>query len=235
MPLFQYDAAIARDFPQAVAGVLFASGMRVEAEPAALQAYYQTEQQAAIERIGEQALSSITSIAAWRGAFSKFGVDPTKTRSAVEALLRRLTKKGDIPTINPLVDIGNLVSIRHALPVAIFDTRTLHGALTVRYADGNEHFTELGSTEIIHPEVGEVIFADDSGVVYARRWCWRQSAGSSARTDTVNAIIVTEAQHANSIESVQQAVADLQELLQLYAGGTYQRGLIAGDHLVVMQ
>ena len=39
-------------------------------------------------------------------------------RSAAEALLRRLTKQGSIPSINTLVDIGNLVSIRYALPVA---------------------------------------------------------------------------------------------------------------------
>ena len=29
---------------------------------------------------------------------------------------------GDIPSINTLVDIGNLVSIRYVLPIAIVDT-----------------------------------------------------------------------------------------------------------------
>ena len=57
--------------------------------------------------------------------FRQFGVDPTKYRCAAEALLRRLTKKGDIPSINTLVDLCNLISIRFALPVAAFDARSL--------------------------------------------------------------------------------------------------------------
>ena len=47
------------------------------------------------------------------------------------ALLRRLTKKGDIPSINAVVDICNLVSIRYALPVAAFDLAAITGGVTV--------------------------------------------------------------------------------------------------------
>ena len=70
-----------------------------------------------------------------------------------------MQKKGDIPSINCLVDIGNLVSIRYALPVAIFDLRGVSGTICVRLATGDERFTELGSDEIVHPPPGEVIFS----------------------------------------------------------------------------
>ena len=36
-----------------------------------------------------------------------FGVDPTQHRTAAEALLRRLTKKGDIPSINMIKDTAD--------------------------------------------------------------------------------------------------------------------------------
>ena len=153
----------------------------------ALLALYHTEQQATLARIGDTALSDLATLAAWRDAFRAFGVNPTKTRSAPEALLRRLTKKGDIPSINTLVDIGNLISIRYALPVAIFDTQALTGTLKVSFADGSERFTELGSDEIKHPDDGEVIFSDETGLVFARRWCWRQSMQSAAKLETSNA------------------------------------------------
>ena len=78
-------------------------------------------------RIGETPLSQIPSLAAWRSVFRGFGLDPTQYRGAAEALLRRLTKKGEIPSVNTLVDIGNLVSIRYALPVALFDLRATTG------------------------------------------------------------------------------------------------------------
>lgn len=183
-----------------------------------------------LEKIGDTPLSELPSISAWRSAFREFGVNPTKTRSAAEALLRRLTKKGDIPSINTLVDIGNLVSIRYGLPVAIFDRRSLEGILTVKFADGDERYTELGSDEIKHPEKGEVIFADDTDLVFARRWCWRQSLQSAARLDTSQAIITVEAQHDEGQADIEQAQADLLQLLEQYAGGSYQAKVLNRDN-----
>jgi len=130
--------------------------------------------------------------------------------------LRRLTKKGDIPSINTLVDIGNLVSIRYALPIAVFDTRLIQGVLTVHMADGTENFTPLGRKEIEHPQPGEVVFSDENKQVSARRWCWRQSDQSAAQNDTTNAIITIEAHHAEAYDDVQRAVGDLVALLEMY-------------------
>ncbi len=184
--------------------------------PPGLVETFHAEQQAAIARIGETPLSEIPSLAAWRRAFSAFGVQPTQYRSAAEALLRRLTKKGDIPNINLLVDLGNLVSIRYALPVAVFDRRGITGTLTVRFATGSEHFSDLGGSESDRPEPGEVIFADESEQVSARRWCWRQSEPSSSRADTTEVLITVEGHHATAEQDVRAALADLQTLLATY-------------------
>jgi DNA/RNA-binding domain of Phe-tRNA-synthetase-like protein len=147
-------------------------------------------------------------------------VDPTQCRSAAEALLRRLTKKGDIPSINALVDLGNLVSIHYALPVAVFDTRPLTGPLTVRFATGEERYTPLGQPDVTeHPTAGEVVFADDAGLVFAERWCWRQSDQSAARNDTAAVVITVEAQHEGARAEIAAALADLLALLEAYAGG----------------
>lgn len=229
--MFQYDTAILEKFPQTVGGVILAEGMTNGASSEALIAEYQAEQKSVLERISDTPLSELPSLSAWRSAFREFGVNPTKTRSAPEALLRRLTKKGDIPSINTLVDIGNLVSIRYGLPVAIFDTRSLEGILTVRFAEGDERFTELGSDEIKHPETGEVIFADDTGLVFARRWCWRQSLQSAAKIDTSDAIIVVESQHEKGIADIKNAQSDLLSLLEKYAGGRYQSAILDARRL----
>jgi len=62
-----------------------------------------------------------------RKLFRGFGVEPTQYRSAAEALLRRLTKQGGLPSVGTLVDLANLVSIRFALPVAVFERRGTGG------------------------------------------------------------------------------------------------------------
>jgi DNA/RNA-binding domain of Phe-tRNA-synthetase-like protein len=226
MSTFQYHPAILARYPAIVGGVILAQGLSNGPTPASLQESYQAEQQRVLQRIGNTPLSQIQSLAAWRSVFRGFGVDPTQYRSAAEALLRRLTKKGDIPGINTLVDLGNLVSIRYALPVAVFDTRTLQGAVTVHFSDGSERYTILGQNEVEHPEPGEVIFSDETGLVIARRWCWRQSETSAAQADTTEAIITIEAHHATGRRDIEAALNDLQELLMKYAGGTFKAGIL---------
>ena len=199
--------------------MIVARGLTNPPTPEALRERYLDEQAAVKARIGAKPLSELPTLSAWRRAISAFGVSPTKYRSAAESLLRRLTKKGDIPCINTLVDIGNLVSIRYGLPVAIFDTRQIAAPITVRYADGSEHFTDLGSDKIVQPEPGEVIFSDEENMVVARRWCWRQSATSAAKESTTDAIITVEAHHAGGHGDIEKALTDLTALLEEYAGG----------------
>jgi DNA/RNA-binding domain of Phe-tRNA-synthetase-like protein len=221
MTVFQYDKGILTHYPTIVGGVIIAQGMINGPTPKDLQATFIDEQQATLQRIGANPLSQIPSLAAWRAVFRSFGVDPTQYRSAAEALLRRLTKKGDIPSINLLVDLANLVSIRYALPVAVFDTSTLDGAVTVHFADGSERYTTLGQDELEHPEAGEVVFSDDTKLVIARRWCWRQSDQSAAKQETTEALITVEAHHTEAQEDVDAALDDLLTLLRAYAGGTF--------------
>ena len=221
MTLFRYDAAILHTFPAVVGGILHAPTVRNAATPADLHERYLHEQAAVRARIGTTPLSDLPSLAAWRGAFRAFGIDPTQYRSAAEALLRRLTKKGDIPSINMLVDIGNLVSIRYALPIAMIDLRGVGDGLTVHFADGTETFTELDAAEPTHPDVGEVVFSDAQKQVAARRWCWRQSAESAARADTSALLVTIEAHHLDASNSarrdVEAALADVQACLTEYA------------------
>ena len=226
MPTFQYHPEILRQFPGLRAGLALASGLHNGPTPEPLRAACLQEQRATLDRLGATPLSEIEGLAAWRSAFRAFGVNPTKYRSAPEALLRRLTKKGDIPSINILVDICNLVSIRYAMPVAAFDTRALAIPVTVHFAAGAERFTPLGESQVEHPDPGEVIFSDTTGLVIARRWCWRQSAESAASPATREAFFTIEAQHPGSCSQVQRALEDLLGLLDTYAGGRYTAAVL---------
>jgi DNA/RNA-binding domain of Phe-tRNA-synthetase-like protein len=229
MTAFRYDAQVLARFPTTWGGVLVARGLRSGPTPPGLLEAFRAEQAAVLARLGGRPLSEVPSLAAWRRVFRAFGVDPTQTRSAAEALLRRLTKKGDLPSVNLLVDVGNLVSIRYALPAAVLDLRGIAGGITVCLAQGHEPFTELDSDEVKHPEPGEVIFVDDSGVVAARRWCWRQSAQSGAREGTTDVLVTAEAHHEAAEDDVRAALRDLAALLAEHAGGCGTHALLSSE------
>lgn len=124
------------------------------------------------------------------------------------------------------------MSIRYALPVAVFDTRAVHGTVTVHFADGSERYTTLGQDEIGHPEPGEVVFSDETGLVIARRWCWRQSETSAAQLDTTTALITVEAHHADGEKDIEAALHDLHVLLHTYTNGkgNYLSGLLGANN-----
>lgn len=214
--MFSYHPDVIERYPAIRAGVVHAVGLSNGPSPGALHDEYRAQQHASRAELGDRALSAVPSVAAWRRAFSGFGVKPTQYRSAAEALLRRLVKRGDIPSINLLVDIANLVSIRYGLPAAAFDQAAVAGSTVVRFADGEERFTDLGSSRVVHPVPGEVIFADQVGVVSARRWCWRQSAQSATGPETVEALFTVEGHHDNAHRDVASASNDLTGLLEKY-------------------
>jgi DNA/RNA-binding domain of Phe-tRNA-synthetase-like protein len=217
MPLFRYDQAILDRFPGIIGGAIHAQDVTNGPSSESLRAAFASEQVVVRDRIGDTPLSELASLNAWRRAFRAFGVDPTAYRSAGESLLRRLTKQGSIPSINALVDLGNLISIRYALPVAVFDQRLVSGGTTVRFATGDEAFTDLGSGTREAPESGEVIFMDDNAMVSARRWCWRQSAESASGAGTTEVLVTVEGHHDSADGDVRAAVADLEALLAEHA------------------
>ena len=214
--MFSYHHEVLARFPTIRAGVVHAVGLVNSSSPDPLRKAFQEQQAASLARLRGTPMSEVPSIVAWRRTFSAFGVQPTRYRNAAEALIRRLTKAGDIPSINCLVDIANLVSIRYGLPIAAMDQERVAGATTVRFANGDERFNDLGSSGTTSPEVGEVIFVDRSGSVSARRWCWRQSAQSATGPDTVEALFTVEGQHEGAGKDVAAATRDLVALLEIH-------------------
>lgn len=123
-------------------------------------------------------------LASWGEAYSRFGAKPNRTPSSAQALKKRVEKDGRLPSINPLVDLYNAVSLRFAVPVGGENFDAYVGKPRLSVADGTEAFDTVMNGEAIveNPAKGEVIWRDDVGVT-CRRWNWRQ--GTRTRLDTV--------------------------------------------------
>jgi DNA/RNA-binding domain of Phe-tRNA-synthetase-like protein len=142
------------------------------------------------------------------------GLKPTQYRSASESLLRRFRKEDTLPSLHPLVDLCNAMSLAYAIPIAVFDVDKVEQSLEVRHASGTEHYLDFsGSVE--NPEPQEVIFADQAGNAHARRWANRQSALSAIREETNQVLIVIEAHHDRAAEDVAKIMLGLSADLQV--------------------
>ena len=207
--LFQHSGEIWRDFPELVPGIMYVEGITPDVSVAARTARFTA---AARSRLAAGPETEMPEIQAWRRAFSKMGLRPTQYRCAAESLLRRFRKEGALPSLHPLVDLCNAVSLAFAIPVAVFDVAEVADDLEVRYAAGDEEYLTF-SGDVEHPQPGEVIFADQARRAHARRWTNRQSGRSAVRDSTTAALIVAEAMHATASADVKELSAAVAEEL----------------------
>ncbi|CAL9669113.1 hypothetical protein SUDANB105_07399 [Streptomyces sp. enrichment culture] len=175
MAVFRIAPAVADAFPDTLIALVTATGVRGhEPWPDTTAAVEALEQQLSLG-VWQPADETHPRIEQWHTAYRSFGTNPRRVRPSVDALGRRLAKKGALPRINPAVDSYNVVSVRHGLPAGAFDLDHVAGDVDIRYADGSESFTPLGEPDTVeNPKPGEIIYADTAGVL-TRHWNHRDA------------------------------------------------------------
>lgn len=207
---FQHTPEIWSQFPELVPGMLAVEGISSDVDVSEAVARYSA---IAAQRLDGRTESELPEIQAWRRGFGKMGLKPTQYRCASEALLRRFRNEGALPSILPLIDLYNAISIAYAIPIGVLDADKVAGGITVCHAKGDERYTTFGG-EIETPYEGEVIFRDDDGWAHARRWTNRQSGRSAVSTDTTRVVFVCEAVHETAREDVSRLLESVSTELQ---------------------
>lgn len=72
-----------------------------------------------------------------------------------------MLKGGTLPSINTFVDLYNVLSLKHLLPVGGEDLDRCTGDIILDRATGTEPFIALGETENEPPEAGEIVYKDN--------------------------------------------------------------------------
>jgi DNA/RNA-binding domain of Phe-tRNA-synthetase-like protein len=112
----------------------------------------------------------------YRVLYWTFGMDPTKLRVSSEAVLRRILKGQNLWRISDVVDIINLASAYHKIPISLIDASKLNGDLVIRSAFNGELFQRIGG-KIIMCRGREIVIADEKKIV-----CFGYATHDSQRT-----------------------------------------------------
>lgn len=67
-----------------------------------------------------------------RDGYKKLGKDPSHTRLACEALLRRVVKGDDLYRLGDIIDLGNILSVETMRSVCVVDFDKIEGDVTIR-------------------------------------------------------------------------------------------------------
>jgi DNA/RNA-binding domain of Phe-tRNA-synthetase-like protein len=122
---------------------LFWATLELDPEGASLGALLQTEVERARRDWSLGSLAEQPAVAALRRLFRTAGCDPTRYRPASEALLRRVLKGGDLPSIHPFVDLNNCLSLRLAVPCCVMAEGTFEGPFILRTGAEGESYESL--------------------------------------------------------------------------------------------
>jgi DNA/RNA-binding domain of Phe-tRNA-synthetase-like protein len=105
--------------------------------------------------------ADIPGVSESRALFHRLGVDPTKTRPSSEALLRRVVQGKGLPRINLVVDICNLCSLEHQLPLGLYDRDFVRGTVHARAGREGEGYPGIRKQRV--NVAGRLMLADDEG------------------------------------------------------------------------
>ncbi len=220
MTAYTYRIAdeIFQRYPGYVRGVVIAHELTNGASPPALLDLLREAEATVRARVKPEAVAEEPRIKSWREAYRSFGAKSAEFRSSIEAMARRALKNDQLPSINALVDIGNLISLRHLMPAGAHAIDVLAGDIALRPATGAEQFLAFGSTETEHPLPGEIIFAEGDTAL-TRRWTWRQAQHTLTLPDTRAIGFNIDGLPPVPPAEVEQAGVEIMELVRRYCGG----------------
>jgi len=217
-------------FPAVMIGVVRAHKINNQGAQPKLQAELRQATELALQAVGSNPPSRHPRIACWREAYRSFGVKPKKYHSSIENLVRRVAKSGPPRSINKLVDLYNVVSLTHLMPVGGEDLDQIEGDLVLRYAtESDSAALLLGESEPRRATPGEVIYCDSVGPV-CRRWNWKEADRTKLTEETTSAVLVIEALPPVTRPDLEKALTHLTDLIARYCEGETRISILDAEN-----
>ena len=140
-----------------------------------------------------------------------------------------MQKGNRLPNINPIVDLGNALSLKYCLPMGAHDIEKLDGDMTVRFSTAEDHFLPMGESEKEAMPDGELVYVSNH-TVKTRRWIWRQSDDGKIDEKTGYIFYPIDGFTDANLENVKLATEELAKLLQEEFGCEVKTGFIDAEH-----
>lgn len=214
---------IAPDVAQIGVKVLFASvtGLDNTAVSPAWEAERRERLDGLLRRYADADLHQDPILAGYDLLHDRAGVKRRKNTASSENLIKMLLKHGDVPFINQVVDIYNVISMESRLCVAAHDMDRIDGDLTVRFSDGTETYLPLGAEQPVPMKEHEYCYCDDSNEVLCRLEI-RQVEKTKVDTPARNILYIMEGNEATDEALMRTVMEQIVDTTTRYCGGVRQ-------------
>lgn len=180
--------------------------------------YLQRETSQILQAITRENLKSDPILKGFRLLHERIGCSNRKNIAASENLLKFLLKTGQLPRVNLLVDIYNLVSLKSRLSLGAHDIKYIGGNVHLKVTTGLEGFWPIGNPEPDSVKSGEYAYIDDDNDVICRLEV-RQVEKTKVTLDTKDCFYIIQGNPETSIAELKAATENLVELTKQFCGG----------------
>ena len=194
-------------------GVVVAKGIDNSKEYPKIKKLLEESISMAEEKFLDQKVKENDLIIPYREAFQKLDINPNKFMCSVEAMFTRISKGKKLPSINPLVDLNNAISLKYNLPMGTHDLSKSDLDIEMRYSKEDDTFIPMGSEEIEKPDTNEIVYAVGNKV-RTRRWTWRQSEEGKIDDKTSYVFFPIDGFKGINDDKVMEAIEELKAVLK---------------------
>jgi len=226
---FIVEKSIFEKLPNACFGIVVARGINNALKYPEIEGLLDEAIRKSASQFGGKKIKEEPEIVPYREAFLALGINPNKFMCSIEALFTRIAKGKGMPQINSIVDLGNAVSLKYALPMGAHDIGDASDDICVRYSKPDDVFLPFGAEEEESLEEGEVVYAVGNQV-RTRRWTWRQSEHGKITAETNHVFFPIDGFSDVNRDKVMAAQKELKELLQKFFGCEVISGFVDAEH-----
>ena len=216
--------------PDVCFGAVAAYGIDNKADYPAITARLDEAIAATFARFEGKKVREDPAILPYRTAFQSLGVNPNKFMSSIEAMFTRVAKGKGLPHINPIVDLGNALSLEYVLPMGAHDIEQAEGHdIEVRFSTPGDTFIPFGESEAESMPEGELIYTVGTHV-RTRHWIWRQSELGKIGPDSRDIFFPIDGFASFNKDAILAAQTELAELCRSVFGcKTVKTGFVCAE------
>lgn len=230
MGYFRVDKKVFEKLPDYCLGVIVAKGINNSRRNEKIAALMQERMDSFYQEFREQNIRDNLSVNAYREAFRAVEINPNKFMCSIEALAKRVQKGATLPHINPVVDLGNVCSLKYLVPLGAHDIdRMEEEQIEIRFSTPEDHFQPMGEQTVEMMPDGELVYVSGH-TVKTRRFMWRQSEDGKITDRSSNIFFPLDGFKGTNEQDVLAAREEISDLLSEEFHCNIQLGYVDAAH-----
>lgn len=206
---------VKQEFEDLTLGIALIKNIQIKRSDERLKAKIRKVQEKIRKQIKIGDLKNMPLIKAYRKFYWKIKIDPTKQRPSAEALIRRILRGKNIPSINTAVDAYNLASIETQIPIGAYDYDKIKEPITLRWSKPGEKFKEIGGR--IEEIKRQLVISDNEKIINI--YPHRDSDETKITEETKNILIIACGAPTVPMRNILEAAEKAAENIVKYCGG----------------